>query len=186
VSDVRLELNITNDPSSSAIDVLRKTVVSENNRISLPIDVDRVAQRLGLIVERMPLNQGTDGMLVRTRPHDDFRAVISTSSSEHRARFTLAHEIGHFVRQYYECGDEEVGGVIEFRDRNSSTGTDENEVWANAFAAALLMPPQLISRMWGDGASVEEMCSVLNVSEEAMRIPVQGRTQGQGCGGGWA
>lgn len=155
----------------AAIDVLMDTVVHDG-MISLPVDVEFIAHKLGLVVQRMRLSNGTDGLLVKDIPYEPFKAVVDADASARRSRFTLAHEIGHYVKLYQDWPDGDVTGVAERRDALSSKGLDEGEIWANDFAAALLMPARLVIRMWGDGCSVETMADLFNVSETAMSIRI--------------
>ena len=62
-----------------------------------PIDVDRVASCCGLIVEYVNKGAGFSGQLLRER------RVIEIQSEMYptRKRFTLAHEIGHFIKKLY-------------------------------------------------------------------------------------
>jgi Zn-dependent peptidase ImmA (M78 family) len=52
-----------------------------------------------------------------------------------------AHELGHFIRRTDEPHKYEY---VDYRDQRSSTGTDEEEMFANRFAANLLMPELLV------------------------------------------
>jgi Zn-dependent peptidase ImmA (M78 family) len=62
-----------------------------------------------------------------------------------RQRFTIAHEIGHFyLRHVGEIFVEEH--VLNKRDGRSSYAIDPKEIEANNFAAALLMPAQMVGR----------------------------------------
>lgn len=167
-----LAIMIDNGPYAAATDTLKQTVVKDG-RITLPVDVDAVAQRLGLIVERLVLPSGTDGMLVKEDPYDySFKAVLDARAHVHRSRFTLAHEIGHFVHSYQDFPLGKTGGILERRDRTSSEGVDEEEVWANRFAAALLMPSGIVADLWAKGASIPDMAEILNVSTQAMGLRV--------------
>ena len=85
-----------------------------------------------------------------------------------RQRFTIAHELGHFV----------LGHGSRFRDPKqnfSSTNFDRKEVAANKFAAALLMPRELVRSliMEEDIKTVHELAAKLNVSEVAMKYQLE-------------
>lgn len=105
----------------------------------LPVDVTAVAHHLGIHV--MPFNLGDDvsGVLVQ----DHGQATIGYNEHQHpvRQRFTIAHEIGHFIFHKRDAPlfvDHDFR--ISFRNKRSSTGKHRQEREANAFAAALLMP----------------------------------------------
>ena len=67
--------------------------------------------------------------------------MIGVNEDHHsnRQRFSIAHEIAHFVLHH---GDTYIdkGYRVHFRDLESGSGTKREEMEANAFAAALLMP----------------------------------------------
>ena len=61
-----------------------------------------------------------------------------------RQRFTIAHELGH---RALHPGRELILDVpvrVNLRDKTSSMASDIEEIEANAFAATLLMPEQMI------------------------------------------
>ena len=93
-----------------------------------------------------------------------------------RQRFTIAHEIGHYVL-HRKSGDLFIDRhhKVFARDKSSSRGEDEKEVEANAFAAALLMPEELVEEELdrigfdlGDEADVRELANKFNVSTQSM------------------
>ena len=88
--------------------------------------------------------------------------------SEGRRRFTLAHEIGHWV-----CQCDEGRGVApepimcRQSDMASKTGGPlERE--ANNFAASLLMPEAQVRRAAGEGLDVDAAAERFGVSDIAM------------------
>ena len=109
-----------------------------------PVDLAKIAQRLYLVVEEGPIDGDLQGSLV-TDGHVGGILINSRVTSEQRRRFTLAHEIGHFVLHRNKQS---------FRDTNSELRdytTDLTEFEANIFAAMLLMPPSLLPE--GAGAN---------------------------------
>jgi Zn-dependent peptidase ImmA (M78 family) len=63
-----------------------------------------------------------------------------------RQRFTIAHEIGHYVLQTKKSLHPRlfIDRYVAFRNDESSAGNDWQEVEANAFGAALLMPAHFV------------------------------------------
>jgi len=64
---------------------------------------------------------------------------------------------------------------VHWRDRESSAGVDWNEIEANRFAAALLMPEQMLRDDLNtctllDRAGVQQLASLYNVSRLAMQF----------------
>ena len=156
-------------PEEAAMEVLEKTVMN-GNRLLVPVDVKTVASALHLDYQPLPLEPNVDGLLVKDKPNAPFKAVVNVNENVRRQRFTLAHEIGHFVHQYQDHPDDQPMGKTEYRDELSSTGKDRNEIWANQFAAALLMPRFVMLNLWGRGKSVKEIADLLRVSVRSVVI----------------
>ena len=94
-----------------------------------------------------------------------------------RRRFTIAHELGHWVlhrlgqqslfcRRATVAPEDEAGGVAAKLQRPE---LPESEREANAFAAALLMPAELIRHhYYATDRSFERMCEIFGSSQAAM------------------
>lgn len=82
---------------------------------------------------------------------------VNTLTSRRRQRFTIAHELGHFLLHEGKplIVDHSIRQV-NLRDETSSMGTDTEEIEANRFAAALLMPRELIFRHLKDHLEIIE------------------------------
>lgn len=167
----RITVSNVDDPNAAAMQLLRQTIAPAG-RIVLPVAVEEVARCLGVEYRRMHLESGTDGLLVKDRPNVPFKAVVDDTVHPHRARFTLAHELGHYIHRYQNLPADKVAGKVEKRDELSHLGTDPEERWANSFAAALLMPPGPMVILWGQGTSVKHMADRFDVSVEAMRYRI--------------
>jgi Zn-dependent peptidase ImmA (M78 family) len=101
---------------------------------------------------RNDFNDEISGVLVR-RPGDIVIGVESSQSPE-RQRFTIAHELGHLV--LHDVGEVHVDKV-NYRSSLSSTAEDVEEVEANAFAAALLMPRAfVVADLRGQTVNIED------------------------------
>jgi Zn-dependent peptidase ImmA (M78 family) len=79
------------------------------------------------------------------------RGAIGYNSAHARVRqrFTIAHEIAHFLLHAKRAGKPQlfIDGYMSFRrDATSSTGAERDEVEANQLGAALLMPRSLIKK----------------------------------------
>jgi Zn-dependent peptidase ImmA (M78 family) len=77
------------------------------------------------------------------------RGAIGYNSAHARVRqrFTISHEIAHYLLHAKRGGKAQLfidRHVTYRRDENSSTGVDHEEVEANQLGAALLMPKSLV------------------------------------------
>lgn len=134
-----------------------------DGKIKFPVDPKRIAQSLGIEVHETWLDADTAGFIIRERGQST-QIFLNQADAPARRRFTLAHELGHFVQHR---DDDEIG-FVDRRDEVSSSGTDPAEIWANRFAAELLMPGALLSKWWASGKSFEQIRERLDVSSAAL------------------
>jgi Zn-dependent peptidase ImmA (M78 family) len=130
----------------------------------VPVDPVAIARRVGLRVLYAPMEQETMGALIK-RPGEDPTILINQEDSENRKRFTCAHELGHFVRRKDEADEYHR---TDYRNAVSSTGTDPEEIYANEFAASLLMPVEDVKLLMAAGLSDLELALKFKVSREAV------------------
>jgi Zn-dependent peptidase ImmA (M78 family) len=149
--------------------------LQEFPKLSPPIDIERIAVSSGIQVVRTVADWNESGFLLR----DQDRALIGINSrnSARRQRFTIAHELGHWYlhKSKHLIVDQSV--MIHKRNNISSQATSQQEIEANQFAAALLMPERFVfntikRRMDSGVRSSEELIDVLadefDVSNDAM------------------
>lgn len=164
-SEAKIIVGERNDAMNAATELLLKTVVSKN-RISLPVDVGQIARKLDMRIRGGKIHENLFGTLSKN-PNEPFIITLNDSidMTEHRGRFTIAHEIGHYIRQYQDIQVEEGMKTVEERRENlSSTTINKKELWANTFAGSLLMPADIVRHYWSEGIRFEEIASIFNVS----------------------
>lgn len=137
-----------------------------------PVKLSTLARTLGLKVQASTLPAGISGE-IRPDPDraDSYLIRVNRHDSPKRQRFTVAHEIAHFLLHRDQIGDGIKDDVL-YRSRLS----DRREAEANRLAADLIMPAGLIDD-WLKRAQalrveepVEYLAQIFNVSEQAMRI----------------
>ena len=135
----------------------------------IPVDPVVIAKSFGLDVIETNLPDGVSGALFKDAGQDP---VIFTdfNDSNNRKRFTVAHELGHFVYRSESDSLVDEYGYIEFRDRRSRTGSHAEEVFANQFAANLLMPAKEVCKEFRRNPSHLALSSRFGVSVEAIKI----------------
>jgi Zn-dependent peptidase ImmA (M78 family) len=139
-----------------------------------PVNLDDLCHDLGITVHQAWLDDDISGELV---PVSGGRFLINVNAKhpQTRQRFTIAHELGHFVyhRDLIGTGiddDRAYRSTDAGRYHNTAIGPKE-ETEANRFAASLLMPSHLIQRLENEGKyTPEEKAKALKVSVPAMRI----------------
>lgn len=154
----------------AAEDLLRTTWITDGGDVGdcpLPVDPFHIAERLGLQVYKRALGADVSGMLAK-RPGRDPEVYINAGDSLNRQRFSCAHEIGHYSKRV-TGRDDDSWGYIDRRGPASSEGTDPEEIYANQFAAALLMPEHKVRELHGD-LDPAAMAVAFGVSLGAMKF----------------
>lgn len=132
-----------------------------------PVDPVVIAKQLGLRVITGPLPEDISGVLVK-RSGQDPAIILNERDSRNRQRFTCAHEIGHYIYRLETDGDHYE--YIDRRDTLSARGVNEEEIFANRFAAALLMPEDEVRVLAEGGEPRYLMAIYFGVSDDAMRF----------------
>ncbi len=142
--------------------------IIERYQQEAPVDVMAIANSLGLTVWeddiqplsgklfRDPLNGGGSG----------FSIVVNERESSERKRFTIAHEIAHFILHKDDLNENSIEETLY---RGGLSGPKEVE--ANKLAAEILMPYSLIERLIKSGIhSLDGLAEALGVSKTAVAI----------------
>lgn len=161
-------------------------LLSLHNLIEMPVPVDEVAKRMGIQLLAFDLGNDVSGVL-HVKP-DSASIGYNPNESKVRQRFTVAHEIGHYVL-HKKSGNVFIDNdayfiQVNFRSANSIDYKQERE--ANAFAAALLMPQSLILREiknykgfdLSDNSSIVELAKKFEVSIPAMSFRILNLAEG--------
>ena len=141
-----------------------------------PVPVDEIAQEAGAQVTYESAEDSLSGFLYRA-PGPGKRPIIGINEDhpKPRQRFSVAHELGHFLLHSGDQLHVDRGGQyqIKLRNEESSKGIDPEEKEANAFAAELLMPQKFLEsdldeiRSLNDEA-VANLAERYEVSQQAM------------------
>jgi Zn-dependent peptidase ImmA (M78 family) len=158
------------DVSQLATDLLMECGI-----IAAPVPVEQIASSYDIQIVRSAADWSESGFLLR----DNGRIIIGINgrNSPKRQRFTIAHELGHWLLHKGKPLIVDQSVMINKRDDVSSQATDAEEIQANQFAAELLMPRALVKDELGRqvkaGLSSREdlitnMARHFNVSSDAM------------------
>jgi Zn-dependent peptidase ImmA (M78 family) len=148
-----------------------RLIESEWEGHGLPINPVYIAKQLGVEVYQMALQQDVDGILKFYEGGKTPVILVPQDAPDTRRRFSVAHELGHLII-YLRRNPGGYGPAPEtdvfYRNPDSRTATKPEEVWANQFGAALLMPRQYVRALVGEGKSDLALASYFEVSLEAM------------------
>lgn len=155
-----------------ATELLRRAKVT-----TAPVPVEDLAALVGAEIRFEPYPDGDLAGMCLKRP--DGTGVIGVNATHPiaRRRFTIAHELGHFLLHADGVHvDERIAlNPIGLRYGSTSSSTDPKEIEANAFAADLLMPLQLLKKAglpsdFGADEEIAKLAERFHVSVQAMTI----------------
>ena len=151
----------------SEMDLVRSAATSR------PVNIEAIIRNLGLSVRKdADLPAEISGQIQKL---SDGTYEISSSAGEHyfRQRFSLAHELGHYILHRSL-----IGAGLDDNKKYRSTGEGNfyntsielaHERQANSFAASLLMPEKLLREDVENGdAEISALYRKYQVSQSAM------------------
>ncbi len=143
---------------------------------SYPVDIESILKKLGIKFGAMDFTdiENTIPSVIESKGHilgavtlvdDDVNIFYREDSSDNRIRFTLAHELAHCCLNAQALRNK---GHIEFRFDECTSSP--NEVAANAFAGQLLIPKNLLLKLYSDliAPISEVMAQAFHVSTNVM------------------
>jgi hypothetical protein len=118
--------------------------VAESDRVTISSLVDHVPVPIGAIAEAfeievisLTLPSDISGLIRETAPASlRYQIQVNNTDVPVRQRFTVAHEVGHFLLHRDSIGTDGITDSILYRSKLS----DRVEAEANRLAAALLLP----------------------------------------------
>jgi len=154
------------------------------NIASLPIDLDYILQRLDIQKREFDIfdEETYDYSGCISIVNSKARIEISPLDPDTRQRFTIAHEIGHYLYDFPENLNDVTKEDSRITDKKFYRGnkSDPKEVRANRFASQLLMPKDMVvssakeildehDEMEAD-LFTRKMAEIFNVSMQAVEI----------------
>jgi Zn-dependent peptidase ImmA (M78 family) len=125
-----------------------------------------VRKVFGIQINETDLGRDVSGFLERTG--DKWHIFINKNESEARKRFTIAHELGHFVfhKDQYVASGTSSPDQIFFRNENNNPIEKE----ANDFAANLLMPEEIFKSYINEGYNtIDALADKFGLSTSAVK-----------------
>lgn len=151
------------------IEELAEKLLAENNVTKPHVVVERLAKSLSLEIVKQDADDSISGMLINEGKGKGGIIGVNRAHHRNRQRFTIAHEIGHFLLEHYQgihFDGANTGLQINFRDDRSTTGEDLFEREANLFAAELLMPRKLL---FADLAKIKRPVSLVDNNDKTLK-----------------
>jgi Zn-dependent peptidase ImmA (M78 family) len=158
-------MSIKNDAQRAAATVLEEAWDSDR----YPVDPVVIAERMGMIVYEAQLPGNVSGLLKKD-PGAEAEIFVDVDDPPVRRRFTAAHELGHYAQRRDK---DEFVGYVDRRDGRSREGTRPDEIFANTFAAYLLMPPAAVKVLVEARNTDVQMARFFGVSLQSMQFHLE-------------
>ncbi|MDR2974138.1 MAG: ImmA/IrrE family metallo-endopeptidase [Propionibacteriaceae bacterium] len=145
-------------------------------RSEFPLDVVAVANRLGVDVKSIPMNQlhpvnnRIVGFITKEVGKDGATIFVDSDGAPERSRFTIAHELGHYVTWRRKVPADQWTQFTDFDLRSVEEGDIEPQQFcANTFAHKLLIPDYALATVLQQGPSVDTLAGLFGVSTDSIR-----------------
>jgi Zn-dependent peptidase ImmA (M78 family) len=136
------------------------------------VPVDEIAFGLGISEVRQEALNGCEGVLLTDLTRSQGRILVNTGHGPQAARFSIAHELGHFLLERHVLGLDGrfTCSLGDLRETRTVRQRQRQEVEANTFAIDLLVPDDQIApflKEQPDIRSATELRGKLDISLEA-------------------
>lgn len=137
--------------------------IIKDNQKSYPIRITAITEEYGIDVYNLSMSSNISGAIIKEG--DKYVIYVNDKHTPNRQRFTIAHEIAHYILHKEKIGDNLTDNAM-YRSKLSNVF----ERQANILASEILMPVNFVMQFIEENKSVSEMASLFKVSEGAMRI----------------
>lgn len=145
-----------------------------------PVPIIDIAKSLGIkAYDTNDLQDDESGVIIKE--NGQYIIYLNQKHSARRKRFTIAHEIAHFLlhKSYLDEKEELIQrnkqplarqGMARGSLKNLTPKELQLEKEANHFAASLLMPEEIFTKIWRQSSSIEEVADYFLVSTHAANM----------------
>ena len=137
--------------------------IIKDNQKSCPVRITAITEEYGIDVYNSSMSRNISGAIIKEG--DKYVIYVNDKHPKNRQRFTIAHEIAHYILNKEKIGDNLTDNAM-YRSKLSNVF----ERQANILASEILMPVNFVMQFIEENKSVSEMAILFKVSEEAMRI----------------
>lgn len=139
----------------------------------VPVKLGQLARDLGVLVKVSKLRIGISGQI--TNENGNYIIRVNRHEARERQRFTIAHELAHFLLHQHiiDTSDDGITDTVLYR----SGASEHVEYEANRLAADIVMPAELLECQLKEefggvvtDASIEGLAASFQVSKAAMEI----------------
>lgn len=169
----RIELQ---ERGAGSPDGLVTRILKLEPNLPIPVPIENICKQLDISDIRPLETDGFEGGLITDTERSDGVILVNMGSHYYRQRFTIGHELGHFLipthmpdqQGRFLCSREDMA-LLSARENDRR---DRMEVEANRFASLILIPPPALRKRLGksepDLAALVGLAADFKVSKQAM------------------
>jgi hypothetical protein len=155
------------DGAGSPAALVTKILKAESD-LKPPIPVEELALQLDIQEIRAVTAGGFEGGLITDAARSEGFILVNKEARRGRRRFTVGHELGHFLMTHhrpppggFQCSREDMRRLTA----KEQDGYGRMEVEANQFSGLLLMPPPMLRRFM-DRFAEPDLAHVMSVVDQ--------------------
>ena len=141
--------------------------IIKSNQSNYPVKIIKLANELGISVYSTSFKNDISGAILKK--DNKYIIYVNEKDNKNRQRFTIAHEIAHFLLHEDRIGDNltDIPDGIMYRSRLSNI----YEKQANRLASEILIPFKLLRNLLLENITdISKLANLFEVSKEAIRI----------------
>ena len=148
---------------------IAQNIIKNNPDIALPIPIEEIAKSAGIKKIEYLNNVPFEGTLIANSNKTEGIIACNDKSNFERKRFTIAHELGHFLIPTHSNKLTCVASNISYTNQNSFINKEQE---ANCFASNILLPLPILNKEFNkikffDLHELEKLRQKFTVSYEA-------------------
>lgn len=164
VPAVKAVAKIKKEAAEDAARILKATF-----RLRAPVEPFGIAEELDILVLEADLDEDKLGVLLM-KPGDESKIVLNERHGILRRRFTCAIEVGHYVRHSAQTNKYDR---VDRRSHRSGSKDDPDMIYAEEFAAWLLMPESEFRALAELGVDDLEIALRFQVPREVVQLKLR-------------
>lgn len=155
-----VELNLIELADCVRPEQLVAEILRQNPKMPVPVPIEELARCAGISKIEAFGSSGFEGALIANDTKSDGHIFYNSLVPRSRQRFTIGHELGHFLLPWhrqstFECSADDI----------SSRSKKSWELEANQFSAELLMPTTLLKQRLSPSAEFD-LSDVIRVKDD--------------------
>lgn len=149
-----------------------RKLLKENGQDRSPINLQVIVEHLGFEYVEVD-NFPSELSALCVEKGEKLYAAVNCSHHRNRKRFSLAHELGHWVLGHTREFDMEQVTIDNPPDPSKmKVKNKDQEAEANEFAGELLVPMKLLKVSFGKTQDIESLAKEYEVSKEVITIRI--------------